>query len=172
MVWTLILSIFLGLQTPAWAADSLYQELTHTKDVSVFVEPPTDPSQTKLDTESFRKQIERALHERKSIHFVPAASGADSRLVVQAEIKGFTFSETDPVDMLVGAAAIALDAAKVEHFASIEADFTVREAGRVRWSDRVRATITDEKMTEPESRTRILERAAHVFVTQAFRKKK
>ena len=178
MIRLLILSIFLGLQSvsaPA-AQDSnpLYEELSRAGEVKVFVALPTDPSEkTGLDLDQFKKALEEELRGRKSIRFSPVASEAESKLVVETQVAGFQFSEHDPIDMLIGAGAAAMDAAKDEHFASLEADFTVREPdGRMRWKDRVRATITDAAITEAESRERILPRVSQGFVKEAFGKKR
>ena len=172
----LFLPLFLAVLTlPAQASESnpLYEQLSRAKEVKVYVAVPTDPSGTKLDTEAFRKAIEQALRDRKSIHFAPVASESEAILVVDSELKGFGFSLTDPVDMLAGVGMAAMDAAKVEHFASVDAKMTVREpSGAVKWTDTIHASITDPAITETESREKILPRAAEYFVRTAFGKRK
>ena len=150
----------------------LYEKLSRVKEVAVFIKTPSDSGASKLDAERFRASLEKALKERKSIHFVPATSESDARVVVEADIKGFMFSETDPVDMLAGVGMAAMDAAKIDHFASVDVHMTVKEAGSAAWDDTVHASITDETMTETESRDRILDRASEVFVRSAFGKNK
>ena len=152
----------------------LYEELAPAKEVLVYVAPPTDPSgKTSLNQELFQKKIGDALKARKSIHFSIVALESEARFKVETEIEGFTFSEKDPVDMLIGIGGTAMDAVKDDHFAAMDAKMSVREvSGSERWSGKIHASITDEKMTEAESRERILDRAAEVFVREAFGKPK
>jgi hypothetical protein len=170
----LLLSAFLALSASFAAAEPnpLYEELSRAKEVKVAVKLPTDSGATNLNFESFKKAVETALQERKSIHFTTVMSEAEAKLVVETDMKGFTFSLTDPLDMLAGAAMAAMDAAKVEHFASAEVRFIVREGEKVRYDQILRASITDPAFTEEEARERILERAAEQFVQKAFGKKK
>ena len=166
-----LLTLVLGLQMPAFAG-ALYEQLSRAGEVKVVVAQPTDVGTSQLDLAAFKKSLEAALQKRKSIHFVIAESDAGAKLRVETEVRGFQFSLTDPVDMLIGVGGAALDAAKNEHFASIDAQMTVKDAsGAVRWSRLVHASITDEKMSETEARGRILDRAAAVFVKEAFGKK-
>ena len=151
----------------------LYEEFSRSKEVKVFVKFPVDSGASKLDAERFKTAIENGLKGRKSIHFTAVSSEGDAQLVIESDIKGFMFSLTDPVDMLAGVGMAAMDAAKIDHFASVDARFTVREAsGKTRWDDVVHASITDEKFTEIEAREQILDRMADVFVRSAFGKKK
>jgi hypothetical protein len=158
--------------TPALALNPLYEEFSRVKEVAVYVATPTDNGATKLDTQAFHKALEDTLKARKSIRFAPVAFEQEAKLVVEADFKGFVFSETDPVDMLVGVGAVAADAAIQDHFASTEVVMTVREpSGKVRWTDTVRASITDHSISEADARVKILERAAELFVRAAFGKK-
>ena len=139
----------------------------------MFVKAPTDSGAAKLDAERFKTAAEAALKERKSIHFALAASEAEAKIIVESDVKGFMFSLTDPVDMLAGVGMAAMDAAKADHFASVDVRFTVRDAsGKTRYDDVIHASITDEKFTEAEAREQILARVSEVFVRTAFGKKK
>jgi hypothetical protein len=166
-------SVFFAFPVQA-EPNPLYQELSRGGEVKVYVAPVTDPQGTKLDVTALHQAFEDALKNRKSIRFAIVPTESEAKLVIEPVIKGFVFSETDPVDMLVGVAAIAMDAATIEHFASTEVTVTVREqnGGRVRWNDTVRASITDAAMSEAEAREKILFRAADLFVRSAFGKKK
>lgn len=153
---------------------ALYEELARAKEVKVYVAPPADPSgKTGLDPVLFQKRIEEALKARKSIHFSTVSSEAEAQFKVETEIEGFSFSEKDPVDMLIGVGGTAMDAIKEDHFAAMDIKMTVREvSGSERWSGKIHASVTDERMTEAESRQRILDRAAEMFVREAFGKPK
>ena len=172
---TLLFCSFLALSASVVSAEpnSLYEELSRAKEVKVFVKAATDSGAAKLDAERFKTATENALKERKSIHFAPAASEAEAKIVVEADVKGFMFSLTDPMDVLAGVGMAAMDAAKIDHFASVDVHYTVRDAsGKVRYDDVVHASLTDEKFTEAEARERILARVSEIFVRSAFGKKK
>lgn len=159
--------------TAAAEPNPLYEEFSRGKEVKVFVKVPADSGTSKLDAERFKTAIENALKGRKSIRFNVVSSEADAKLVIEADIKGFMFSLSDPVDMLVGVGMAAMDAAKIDHFTATDVHFMVQDAsGKKRWDDTVHASITDEKFTEAEAREQILDRVADVFVRSAFGKKK
>ncbi len=160
-----------------WAdtADSLYEKYSRMAAVKVFIAQPKEVAISgKIDTAVLKKALEKALSERKSIHFEITESAAEAALSIEADLQGYYFSEHDPVDMLVGVGMAAMDAAKQDHFVRLEADYRVLDAkgGQVLWKDRLIASITDEKMTEDEAKLMILDRAADVFVRSAFGKKK
>ncbi len=161
----------------SWAgtADSLYEKYSRAAEVKVFVVQPKEVAISgKIDTAVLKKALEKALSERKSIHFEITQNAAEAALSIEADLQGYYFSEHDPVDMLVGVGMAAMDAAKQDHFVRLEADYRVLDAkgGQVLWKDRLIASITDEKMTEDEAKVMILDRAADVFVRSAFGKKK
>jgi hypothetical protein len=172
-----LLSVFLFTGPgPAFAqADSLYETLTRRSEVKVFVWPPSDVSEKKgLDPAVLKEALEKSFSGRKSIHFRTVASASEAELALETQINGFLFSETDPVDMLIGVGAAALDAATQDHFASAEALFTVRDlkSGAVLWKDKVNASVTDHTMTEAESRQKVVDRLAEMLMRTAFGKKK
>jgi hypothetical protein len=171
----LSLGLCAALAGPVLAQDTrglLYDELSHAKEVKIYVASPADSTgKTNLDVSLFQKKIEEVLSARKSIHFSVVPSESEARFKVETEILGFVFSEKDPVDMLMGVGMATLDAIKNDHFASVDAKMTVKEiSGSERWSDKIHASLTDEKMTEAESRVKILNRAAEIFVREAFGK--
>ncbi len=171
----LLFSAFCLLFAPLASAEPnpLYEQLSRAKEVKISVKTPSDSAASKLDVAGFKKAIEDALKARKSIRFAPVATEAEAQFVVEADIKGFTFSLTDPVDMLAGVGMAAMDAAKVDHFASTDVRFTVKEiSGKVRWDDVVHASLTEATMTEEEARVKILDRAATMFMREAFGKNK
>ncbi len=171
----LLLAVFLAFSASLASADPnpLYEELSRAKDVKIFVKTPVDSGATLLDKEGFKKAVEEALKARKSIRFQPVATEAEAKFVIEIDLKGFGFSLTDPVDMLVGVGMAVVDAAKIAHFASSDVQFTVKDrAGKTRWDGIVHASITDEKMTEEESRQKMPARSAEMFMRAAFGKRK
>ena len=170
-----ILPFLLGSAALASAeTPSLYESLSRKSEVKITVATTTDISEKKeLDPAVLKDAIEKALTARKSIHFKVVPADA-AELAIDTEVKGFHFSETDPVDMLVGVGGTAMDAATIDHFAASEATFTVRDvkAGTTLWKDTLRASVTHHTMTEAESRQKVSERLAEMLMRAAFGKKK
>ncbi|MCG3176793.1 MAG: hypothetical protein MOGMAGMI_01757 [Candidatus Omnitrophica bacterium] len=155
----------------ASSLNPVYEELSRRPEVGIHVSDIKDES-GKADVAALKAAIQKALGERKSIKFkVVGYTDADVR--VDVVIKDYLYSDHDPVDMLVGAGAIAIDAAKKEHFARIIAEVTVLDAPTERqlWHDRVMATITKEPMTEAEARDLVTSDWAKTFIRNAFGKK-
>ena len=171
-----VLLFLTGTAASAAAEGSpLYETLSRRSEVKIYVAATTDVSEKKeLNAAALKEAVEKALAARKSIHFKVVPAEADADLAVDTEVKGFHFSETDPVDMLVGVGAAAMDAATIDHFAAAEAAFTVREVkpAKTLWKDTLRASVTDHTMTEPESRQKISERLGEMLMREAFGKKK
>ncbi len=150
--------------------DSLYQRFSRVKEVKVYIAPPSNPTNVAIDPSLFQKKMEENLKNRKSVHFA-VVSEQEAQIKVESQLLGYHFSEVDPVDMLGGVGMAALDAAKQDHFAAMEVDMKILEAGKIIWNDRVRASVTDEKMTEAESKEKVLDKAANMFLRQAFGRK-
>lgn len=174
----IVLVLSLSLLHAAFAAandSSLYESLSRRSEVKVFVSQPTDVSEKKdLDAAVLKQAIENALGSRKSIHFKAVSAEAEADLAIDTESKGFMFAETDPVDMLVGVGAAAMDAATIDHYGAAEATVTVRDVKKkdTLWKDNVRASVTDHTMTELESRKKVSDKLAEMLMRQAFGKKK
>ncbi len=162
---------------PALSAEvnPLYEKLSRQSQVKVYVATPTDVSEKKaLEPAALKAALEKAFTERKSIHFKVVPAAEEAEYVLDTEVKGFTFSESDPVDMLMGAAAIALDTATIDHYGTTETTFTLKDAkaGRTVWTDTLRASVTDHTMTEAESHVKVSEKLGEMLMRTAFGKKK
>ena len=165
----------MAISAEAAPPQSLYPELSKKKEVRVFLVPFTDISASKkVDLKDLEVKLAEALQARKSIRFVPVADSSQADILIQAEVKDFYWSDHDPVDMLAGVGMAAMDAAVVEHYAHMNANFTVQDAKtkKMLWKDTVIATLTNKTMTEAESLPLINEDMAKVFVRQCFAKKR
>ncbi len=173
MISIFALSVSAGF---VWAeTHSLYEKYSRASEVKIFIGQPKEVAISgKIDTTALKKALEKALSERKSIHFKIVESATEAVISIEVDLQGYYFSEHDPVDMLIGVGMAAMDAAKQDHFVRLEADCRVLDAkgGQVLWKDRLTASITDEKMTEDEAKLMILDRTADVFIRSAFGKKK
>ena len=161
---------------PAFAeVNPLYERLSRRPEVKVFVAPPTDISEKKaLDPAAVKSALEKAFTERKSIHFKVVPTAEEAEYALDTEVKGFMFTEIDPVDMLVGVGAAALDAATQDHYGATEATFTLRDtkADKTIWKDTLRASVTEHTMTEAESHGRVAEKLGEMLMRTTFGKKK
>lgn len=159
---------------PAEAATTtnpVYEKLSRLRQVGIYLSPVQDAT-GKADPAAVKAAVEKALRERKSISF-KIVDSTDADVRVEISITDYLYSDHDPVDMLMGTGAIAMDAIKKEHFARLIADVVVREAPteKVLWQDRVMSTVTKEPMNEAEAKDLITADWAKTFIRYAFGKK-
>src|SRR3989338_4243795 len=153
---------------------SLYR-LFNEKVVKVYVAPIKDLSSGHdVEPALVESKLKEALKNRKSIHFVIVEQKEQAQLAIAIELKGFMWTDHDPVDMIMGLGAAALDAAKVEDYASLEADFTVSDVlkDKILWQERVRASVTKKPMPKPDSLPLVAEGLAKSFLKSCFSKKR
>lgn len=170
----LALALFFS-STVAFAAETtnLYGEWSSKGQVKIFVVEPLPAQGKKADVVALKKELEKALQNRKSIRFVIAPDKAAADLVVESQVLDFYWTDHDPVDMLMGAASIAYDAATIENYARMDANFKVSDKnGKKLWEDKLAATLTSKTLTEAESPTKINEEMAKVFVRDVFGKRR
>ena len=169
-----IFFLFLLTAGSAQAGTSLYDAYSRQREVKIYVhEPARQEGVRELPLQDLRQSVMDALKNRKSIRFVIVDSAVDAQLTVEVQVKGYHFSETDPLDMLMGVGPAAMDAAKQDHFASMETRFVVKKNGsEVVWDEIVRGSVTDATMTEPQSYPKVFEKSEVMFVRQAFGKKR
>ena len=128
-------------------------------------------SDSNVDLEGLKNEIEKALKNRISHTFNIAASEADADIVIDINVTGYYWTEEDPVDMIISPLAAAVDKAKDENYARMEMNVVITEAatGRVLWRKEVQSTITDDTMTKEASYGMSNERIAKNFVKELFR---
>jgi len=158
----------------AMETGNLYS-LFHDKTVKVYVAEAKDSTKDhETDPKAIKLKIEEALKNRKSIRFEIAQDPSQAELLVDADVNEFLWTDHDPVDMLMGAAAIAYDMATVEDYARLQADMSVTDAksGKVLWKDRVIATITKKPMSRPESIPLVAGELAKTFIKYCFSRRR
>ena len=156
-------------------AESLYLRFKNYPVVSVLVSDPVNQSQNeKVKAAGLKQAIEKAFLERKSTRFQIASASENADILIETAVTEYYWTNHDPVDMLVGIGATAMDAAVVENYARLQADMIVKDAkkGSVLWRDRLMATITGGKLTEENAPDLINEDLGKVFVRTCFGKKK
>jgi hypothetical protein len=156
------------------ASSTLYSQFSG-KNVRIHLAEIKDSTTDhKVSISEVSARLTEALVNRKSIRFQVVGTPGEADLVVQVDLKGFFWSNHDPVDMIAGLGATAMDVAIVEDYAKLEADFIVTDAktGETLWQDRVIATVTKKPMSESESLPLITQDLAKVFIKQCFGKKR
>ena len=145
------------------------------KTVKVFVADIQDATATReLDLALVKARIEAGLAGRKSITFkvVPTAETAD--ITMETKIISYGWSDHDPIDMLVGVGGTAMDAARIEDYASMQADVTVSDVRSKKplWKKRLFATITKKPMSKTESLPLVTDNFVKAFIKDCFSKRR
>src|SRR5687767_2925733 len=109
----LLMGIFaLSFCRPAEAADSLYEAFSRRGTVKVHVEAPKNATgKDALLIDDLKKKLETALADRKSLRFAIEPSAGTADVIITTEVAELMWTDHDPVDMLVGIGATAMDAA-------------------------------------------------------------
>lgn len=169
------LTVFTLASAVAHAAqnESLYERFRLSGTVLYAVEDPTAVGEVKnADLPGLKSEIAKTLEGRKSLTFKPADDPLKADVTVEVEVRELHWSPVDPVDMLVGVGAIALDTARQEHYGRMQANVSVKDkAGRVVWKDKLISTITDNSMSEADAPARLNASLSQLFVREAFGKK-
>jgi hypothetical protein len=154
-------------------AASLYETYSREASVPFYVESVTDSSKDKkADIVGLKAAIEKAFTERKSIHFKPVTDPKDAKIKITVDVKNYYWSDHDPVDMLVGVGATAMDAAMIEDYAFMEADAKIMDAkGSPLWSQNLISTVTKKPMSPEQALPLINEDFAKNLLKNAFSKK-
>ncbi len=172
ILFSLILSLLFATSVFASMTGNLYL-LFHDKTLVVYVADVKDSTQGhEVDAKLIKIKIEEALKKRKSITFQITQDPAGADILVDTEVKEFMWTDHDPVDMLMGAAASAYDLATVEDYARLQADMAVIEVKSKKqlWKDHTMATVTKKPMPRNESIPLVAEELAKVFVKNCFSK--
>ncbi len=171
-LFSLCATLFLTASVFAADAGNLYP-LFHDKTVKIYIAEVKDSTKEhETDPKVIKEKIEEALKKRKSIHFEITQDPAQAEILVNTEVNEFMWTDHDPVDMFMGAAATAYDIATIEDYARLQADMSVMDAKTQKrlWKERVMATITKKPMPRKESIPLVTEVLAKVFVRDCFSK--
>ena len=142
---------------------------------SVYIDDIKNSTEDKnIDLSLLKRTIEDAFLARVSQQFDIADSQEEADIVMNIEITEYLFTEEDPVDNLLGIGGVAMDAAKQENYARMIAIFKITDvkSSEVIWEDTLKATITDETMTEDASYDMVNERIAGVLMRNLFSRHK
>ena len=172
-----LLGVFFAFGTASAAEfDNLYPLFSHKSLVKICVSPLSDETgkEKKADPADLKKKLEEALAARKSIRFQVVPKKEEAEIVVMARITEMVWMEKDPVDMFMGIGSAVMDAVIQEHYARMEALFTVQDAktNQVLWEEKLKATVTHPTMSKAESVPMVDEDMVKVFLRECFGKRR
>lgn len=139
--------------------------------IKVFLGEFTNTSdQVQIAPDLFRKEIEKAFAERKSVSFAIVKSPQESDVQVSAAIKSYQYMEKDPVKPSLSV-IMALDAVTSENYAELSAEFTVvnTATGGVALKENLTGFVK-RMMTPAESVPLVYDKLARKFVADTFGK--
>ena len=174
-VFAVVFATVLVGQSCAFAEGGDLSYLTKQKrQIKVFLQNFVNESgQNQVSVEDFKKAMEMALLNRKSVIFAIVKTPAESDVQVSGIIKKYQYLKEDPIKPTASAAVLILDAATTENFVEMEADFKVvdTKSGKIEWEDKV-STYIKKMMTPGESIPLIYEKLSRNFLAKSFGKPK
>ena len=151
---------------------NLYEMLEDREGVKVFVADIKDSCQVpNADVETLKAILQNALATRVSLKFELVLKRSSADIIILCDVTEFLWTDRDPASDLSGVAF--LDAVLRENYARMEATFTVLDQmkGGELWSRKLKATITDKEMSQPDSVFMLNERIVKVFMRECFSKR-
>ncbi len=145
------------------------------KTLKTYLADPIDQSKGhEMEPSVLKSSIQKALEGRKSVRFTIVETPEEADIRIDTTIQGFFWTNSDPIDVLIGAAAIAIDTAVVEDYASLQALVTITDmkTSRVLWQDQMNASVTKKPMSQVESLPLVSDDFAKGFVIKSFGKKR
>jgi hypothetical protein len=153
--------------------DNLYKVLKSRAEVKVYVSDVKDScSAPKADVETLKAILQDAFATRISPNFELEFKENDADIVILCDITEFLWTDRDPASDLSGTGSVFFDVIMKENYARMQATFTVldQKNGNELWSKKLKATITDREMSQPDSIFMLNERIVKIFMRECFSK--
>jgi hypothetical protein len=171
--FAVIASLFFS-QSAAIAAGELWRIAGDDNAIKVFISDPINESgQGQIIPDSFKKALETALANRKSIKFELVKTQAECEVQVSSIIKKFMYMEKGPMKPTPGIGTTLLDAAAsmTQNYAEMTVSFIVTnpKTGGLLWSDTLNPYVK-KKMAPEESISLICAKVASDFAWKCFGK--
>lgn len=140
--------------------------------VKIYIEIDNSSEDDKIDSGLLKKLLEEAFKSRRSHEFVIVKTADESDIVLKGIIVEYAWQETDPLDQVWGAAAVAMDAAASDNYARMQVDTQIVKPrhNRILWSDRVQANVTKHVMPKDTSYELVYPRFVKSLMTLLFKK--
>ncbi|MFH1867492.1 MAG: hypothetical protein ABH843_00850 [Candidatus Omnitrophota bacterium] len=177
----IINSIFISMIAVLLIADAgfclkdgnLYNTFRKKNVVKVFLPDITNLSDSKdVNIDDLKEKLKDILDNRESINFEVTENNEEADIIIDCDVTKYHWKADDPIDMIVGTAAIAYDALTSENYAYMEAMLTVSDVKTKKqlWEKRLKIDLTRKNMSMEESLPLINERAVKIFMRDCFSK--
>lgn len=146
------------------------------RDIGVFIkEVKNESGNDNVSADLFKKELEKAFANRKSVSFRMVDNQAASDVTISAAITKFQYLKTGPIKPSVSIVTTAVDAVAtaLENYVDMNVNMTVTDSrsGEVLWRDDV-YDFDKRIMTEREGIPVIFDKVARKCVAKAFGKRK
>lgn len=154
---------------------SLFEKYWSKAPVKVYIKGFTDESGNKVPLDIFKKEVEKAYSERKSINFDVVGKPEESDITVSGVVKKYQYLERGPFKPSIGIETTAIDAVATMtgNYIEMEVETVVTDSktNDVLWKDGIENYIK-RKMSPEEGMTRIFDKIARDTVARPFAKPK
>ena len=152
---------------------SFQELLTEVDTIKIYIEDiQNSTGDNKIEVKKLKEQISNALKTRMSTDFILVTNPTDAMILLKSDIIEYYWTLEDPIDEIHSSAALAMDIVKKEHYVRMTIKFSIlyTPTNKVIWEKPIKATITDNNMTEEESYSMVNERLVKVLVRNLFKK--
>lgn len=170
-----LIGLLFGVQAYA-AQGELGAKLKNQEPVKVYLgDFPCKVTQSGVTSEAYKKFLQDALVQRKSLKFSPVNNPAESLIQITGSVKSYQYLERGPLKVTPSAGMTALDAVQTAtcNYAEMEADYVVTntKTGEVLWKDTLNVYLK-KVMTPAESIPLIYDKITKSFIKNCFGKPK
>ena len=172
----LALFAFLALnQRLSYGEDDELSELVNSKDtIKVHISGYSNESgHEKIESEDFKKSVENALRQRKSVNFQIVNTPEESDVQISGTIKKYQYLERGPMKVNPSPTGILLDmaATATANYVEMEIESVIKstKTDKILWKDKVSAYIK-KVMTPEESIPLIYDKMSRMFLWKSFGK--
>ena len=142
--------------------------------VKVYIgEMANESGQSQVTPETYKKDLEQGLRNRKSLTFQIVPTAAESDIQIAAVIKQYRYLERGPLKPSIGIQTTLLDAAAsaTHNYAEMTVDYTVTDTktGKALWKNTINEYLK-KVMTPGESIPMISDKVTRAFIARCFGK--
>lgn len=151
-----------------------WQELlAEGETIKIYIEDiKNSTGDNNIQLKGLKTDIENALRTRMSTDFDLVTAPDEASVILKSDITEYYWTLEDPIDEIHSSASLAIDIMKKEHYVRMTVDFILLyvPTNKVIWQNPIKATITDNNMSEEDSYKMVNERIVKVFVRNLFKK--
>lgn len=170
---TIVTCIAIQMSQPA-CAESIGNLVRNRQPIKVFVRDFSNESgQNQVVLSEFKKEIEKAFTNRKSVSFQVVKTPGDSDVEVSGIVKQYQYLHRGPFKITPGIGTLVADAVATatSNYVDMVVSFAVLDArtGQELWGDTITSYVK-RVMTPSESIPLVYDKIARAFVSRSFGK--